>query len=69
MFGKKQKGANYMAQDIRVFKSKRDIETAVILLILEEDFSKLTIQQICQKALVSRSTFYSHYLDKYDVVE
>ena len=43
MFGKKQKGANYMAQDIRVFKSKRDIETAVIQLILEEDFSKLTI--------------------------
>ena len=58
-----------MAQDIRVFKSKRDVETAVIQLILEEDFSKLTIQQICQKALVSRSTFYSHYLDKYDVVE
>ena len=28
-----------MAQDIRVFKSKRDIETAVIQLILEEDFS------------------------------
>ncbi|MGT2948195.1 TetR/AcrR family transcriptional regulator [Streptococcus devriesei] len=58
-----------MPEDVRVFKSKRDIETALIQLTLEKDFHRITIQQICQKALVSRSTFYSHYLDKYDVIE
>lgn len=58
-----------MTQDIRILKTKRDIESALVTLILEKGFYSLTVQDICRKALVSRSTFYSHYLDKYDLLE
>ncbi|MGT2908084.1 TetR/AcrR family transcriptional regulator [Streptococcus dentiloxodontae] len=58
-----------MPQDVRILKTKRDIENALIELIIEKDFPSLTVKEICQKALISRSTFYSHYLDKYDILE
>ncbi|MGT2929182.1 TetR/AcrR family transcriptional regulator [Streptococcus dentasini] len=58
-----------MVQDIRVLKTKRDIEAALTNLILTQGFYSLTVQDICKQALVSRSTFYSHYLDKYDIIE
>ena len=58
-----------MAEDVRIIKNKRVIENAIILLLQRKEFSKITIQDICQEALVSRSTFYAHYLDKYDLLE
>lgn len=58
-----------MVEDVRVIKNKRVIENAMIHLLEKKDFSKITIQDICQTALVSRSTFYAHYLDKYDLLE
>lgn len=58
-----------MAEDVRIIKNKRVIENAMILLLQRKEFSKITIQDICQEALVSRSTFYAHYLDKYDLLE
>lgn len=58
-----------MAEDLRVIKNRRGIEEAMLLLLQEKEFSKVTVQDICQAALVSRSTFYAHYLDKYDLLE
>lgn len=58
-----------MAEDLRIIKNRRGIEGAMLLLLQEKDFSKITIQDICREALVSRSTFYAHYLDKYDLLE
>jgi len=51
--------------DLRVIKSKRDIEVAFIQLINQNGFSKITIKDICTTALVGRSTFYRYYEDKY----
>lgn len=58
-----------MAEDLRIIKNKRNMEAALIGLMKEKPFSKITIQDICKSALVSRSTFYAHYLDKYDLLE
>lgn len=58
-----------MAEDIRITKNKRSIESALLQLLEEKPFEKITVHDICQLALVSRSTFYAHYVDKYALLE
>lgn len=55
--------------DIRIIKTKQNIEYAFINLLNEKEFKSITINNICQYALTSRSTFYLHYLDKYDLLD
>lgn len=42
---------------------------ALIELLKEKEFDKISILEICQKAGVNRSTFYSHYSNTYDLLE
>jgi len=58
-----------MNEDIRIYKTKIAVERALIELLQEHDFKDITIKKICDQALIGRSTFYSHYLDKYDLLE
>ena len=58
-----------MVEDIRIIKNKRSIEASLIKLLEEKDFAHITIKDICEASLTSRSTFYSHYMDKYDLLE
>lgn len=58
-----------MAEDVRIIKNKRNIEDTFIKILKKKDFSHITIKDICDSSLISRSTFYSHYLDKYDLLE
>ncbi|MFS8215370.1 TetR/AcrR family transcriptional regulator [Paenibacillus polymyxa] len=58
-----------MNEDIRIYKTKIAIERALIELLQQHDFKDITIKKICDQALIGRSTFYSHYLDKYDLLE
>lgn len=57
------------SKDIRVQKTNKSIEDAFLNLIKEKSFSEITIKDICSKAMISRSTFYAHYKDKYDLLE
>ncbi|MFT4006095.1 MAG: TetR/AcrR family transcriptional regulator [Lacrimispora sp.] len=56
-------------QDLRVIKTKNNIKNAFIQLLRENDFNVVTIQNILDKALINRKTFYNHYKDKYDLAE
>ncbi|CAB1244170.1 TetR/AcrR family transcriptional regulator [Clostridium sp. MT-14] len=58
-----------MAEDVRIFKTKQNIQAAFIKLLGKKDFDSITIKNICEASLTSRSTFYSHYTDKYDLLE
>lgn len=51
--------------DLRVSRTQQALQTALLLLLEKTPFSKITVQTICQKAGVSRATFYMHYQDKY----
>lgn len=57
------------SKDIRVQKTIKNIEDTFLHLLKEKSFVNITIKDICDEAMISRSTFYSHYKDKYDLLE
>lgn len=58
-----------MPQDRRVRKSQQAIRQAFIDLLHKQELEQITVQQISDLADVNRSTFYTHYIDKYDLLE
>lgn len=55
--------------DKRVIKTKIIIKNAFLELLEEKSFEEISIAAICERALISRSTFYAHYEDKYKLLE
>lgn len=56
-------------QDRRITKTRQSIRTAFIELLKEKRFADITVQDIADRAMISRSTFYDHYTDKYLLLE
>ena len=54
-----------MQNDKRVRKTQENIRKSFIALLKEKKFADITIQDIANRAQISRSTFYDHYSDKY----
>jgi AcrR family transcriptional regulator len=52
-------------KDMRKIRSKQYLSNALIDLMQEKDFEKITVNDIVNKACVSRSTFYFQFEDKY----
>ena len=50
-------------------KTEKKIETSLLQLMKEQTFEAISIRQLIDLAEVNRSTFYRHYLDKYDLLE
>lgn len=55
--------------DRRIQRTRQLLQDALIALILEKGYDKITVQNIIDRANVGRSTFYAHYLDKADLME
>ncbi|QQO10975.1 TetR/AcrR family transcriptional regulator [Breznakiella homolactica] len=55
-------------QDVRIIKTRRSLGQALVNLLEENSFQKITVNDICREALVSRSTFYVHFYDKYKLL-
>lgn len=53
--------------DLRIEKTKKSIINAFIELRSRKPLEKITIKELCEKALINKSTFYSHYADIYDL--
>lgn len=54
-------------QDLRVIKTRKNLYEALLFLLKEKTFEEIKVSDICEKALVNRSTFYAHYNDKYEL--
>lgn len=54
--------------DLRVVKTKNNLYKALVLLMRDIPFEEIRVSDICEKALVNRSTFYSHFSDKYELL-
>lgn len=50
--------------DRRVSRTRASLQDALIALIPERGYVSITVEDICAKANIGRSTFYSHYPDK-----
>jgi AcrR family transcriptional regulator len=51
-------------EDRRVRRTRRMLIEALLALILEKGYSKITVQDILDRADVGRSTFYAHFRDR-----
>lgn len=55
-------------KDLRVVKTRRALISTMLLLLRDVPFNKITVNDLCMKSLVSRSAFYTHFMDKYDLL-
>ncbi|MBO0793061.1 MAG: TetR/AcrR family transcriptional regulator [Ktedonobacteraceae bacterium] len=55
--------------DLRARRTRKLLREALLELIEERGFDALTVGEIAERAMVSRSAFYRYYRDKYDLVE
>ncbi len=54
--------------DLRIIKTKNLLYTTLISLLKDYTFEEIKVSDICNKALINRSTFYAHYTDKYELL-
>lgn len=57
------------SDDLRVRRTRKLVWDALLELIIERGFESITVNTICDRAMVHRTTFYNHYQDKYDLLE
>lgn len=57
-----------MKEDLRVVRTKKLLTNALRELLQEKAFDKITVNDICERAMVHRATFYNHFNDKTDLV-
>lgn len=50
-------------------KTKQIIENAMVRLLADQSFDQITTVKLAETAGISRSSFYTHYRDKYDMIE
>jgi AcrR family transcriptional regulator len=56
-------------EDLRVRRTRKLLQEALLELTVEMGFAAVTVRDITERAMVNRSTFYHHYLDKYDLLK
>lgn len=54
--------------DIRITKTVTALYKSLYKLLQYCNFRKITIEALCEEALISRAAFYSHFNDKYDLL-
>lgn len=54
--------------DRRVRRTRELLRSALVALIMEKGYERITVQDIIDRADVGRSTFYAHFRDKEDLL-
>ena len=52
--------------DLRIQKTYMALEEAFTKLLEEKPFESITTNELCDAAMIRRTTFYKHFTDKYD---
>src|SRR3954470_3587295 len=56
-------------EDRRVRRTKQSLSAALLVLMRQKDFESVTVEELITRADVGRSTFYTHYADKEDLLQ
>src|SRR5690349_1197604 len=56
-------------EDLRVRRTHKLLWEALRAELMEQPFEEITVKDICERAMVHRTTFYKHYEDKYALLE
>lgn len=56
-------------QDLRVRRTRLLLRKALMELMGAKGFQSITVQDIAERAMVNRATFYDHFVDKYALLE
>jgi AcrR family transcriptional regulator len=57
------------APDRRVRRTRKALQDALLALMTQKGYEAVTVQDIIDRADVGRSTFYTHYTDKHDLLQ
>lgn len=59
-----------MKEDLRIIRTKKLLRESILELAVNQSrkLTDITVQDICDQALVHRTTFYRYYEDKYDLL-
>ncbi len=55
--------------DLRVKKTQKNIREAFLSLRAKKPLEKITVKELCETALINKTTFYLHYQSIYDLSE
>ncbi len=55
--------------DRRKKYTRKVLKESLITLLADKPISAVTVKEVCEKADINRSTFYTHYSDQYDLLE
>jgi AcrR family transcriptional regulator len=55
-------------KDRRVQRTRRMLREALIALIIERGWDDVSVQDVCERADVGRSTFYTHFADREELL-
>ena len=58
-----------MKTDARIIHTRKALRDALLSLLPEKSVDTLTVKEVCEKANVSRATFYKHYKDCFDLLK
>lgn len=54
--------------DLRTIRTYKLLKNALLQLLSENSFDNIKVNDICDLAMVHRTTFYSHFSDKYELL-
>ncbi len=56
-------------EDLRIRRTYKLLFEALLALLEEQPFERISVTDICDKAMVHRTTFYKHFEDKYHLLK
>ena len=57
-----------MSTDLRIIKTKKNLYDSLTKLMSIKEFEDIKVSDVCNLALINRSTFYAHFNDKYELL-
>ena len=57
------------SKDLRIRRTYKLLLNSMITMLKRKNFNHITVNDLCEEALISRATFYVHFNDKYDLLK